>query len=212
MKKTLFILISVFLLSQAHALAFYIDSIYVSPSNPTNTDNITLILSGNFSDTGEVIHSYEYYVNGTNITINIDCSSNGGYFWLVPHDEEINIGSLPEGDYHISVYGLHVVVNLDDISQSDFHVNNASSIKYDQSNDSFSIYPCPTNRNSKVIISSDNKIQSLSVLNSESKMIFRQNEVNSKIFEFNIPDWQSGIYFIRLICDDELFTRKLIIQ
>lgn len=80
---------------------FYIGQIAVVPAAPTTSDNVSIQLIGDLSDTGASIAMAEADVNGNAITITIVAVSTGGLAVLVPHTELIQVGMLPAGVYTI---------------------------------------------------------------------------------------------------------------
>ncbi len=88
---------------------FYINSISVAPAEPTETDAITIYLNGDLSSSGAFIVSSEYMLMDNIVHITVVAADPGGLAVLVPHSEEINIGTLPAGPYGILVDGTAIL-------------------------------------------------------------------------------------------------------
>lgn len=88
---------------------FYINSISVSPAEPTESDAITISLTGDLSSSGAYVVSAEYMLMSNIVHITVTAADNGGLSVLVPHTEEVPIGTLPEGSYAILVDGTGVL-------------------------------------------------------------------------------------------------------
>lgn len=87
---------------------FYISTISVSPAEPTENDAITISLTGDLSSTGSFVVSAEYMLMSNIVHITVTAADNGGLSVLVPHTEEVSIGTLPEGSYGILVDGTAI--------------------------------------------------------------------------------------------------------
>ena len=84
---------------------FYIGTISVDPAAPTTNDGITISLDGQLSSTGASVVSTSFSVVDGIVYITVNAADPGGATVLVPHTEEIFIGSLPAGSYGILVNG-----------------------------------------------------------------------------------------------------------
>jgi hypothetical protein len=80
---------------------FYIDQIAVVPANPTTSDNVSIQLIGDLSDTGAYIEVADAGVGGNTVHVTLVAYSNGGLTVLVPHTETLQLGQLPAGTYTI---------------------------------------------------------------------------------------------------------------
>jgi len=90
---------------------FYISSIAVDPSAPTDQDNISILLNGDLSDGGAFISSATFNVVGNTVMLNVDADSQGGISVLVPHTETMPIGMLAPGNYTIQISGVNISDN-----------------------------------------------------------------------------------------------------
>jgi hypothetical protein len=84
------------------------------------------------------------------------------------------------------------------------------SINEFESELSFSIYPNPTNRN--IAIELDNDINSIEIINITGKVLLKENNLNSGTHNFNLSNFKSGIYFVKLISDNGIEIKRLIKQ
>lgn len=80
---------------------FYIDQIAVSPAAPTTSDNVSIQLIGDLSDTGASILVADAGVGGYIVSITLVANSDGGLTVLVPHTETLQLGQLAAGTYTI---------------------------------------------------------------------------------------------------------------
>ena len=87
---------------------FYINSISVAPTEPTESDVITISVIGDLSSSGAYIVSTEHVLVGNIVHITVVAADPGGLTVLVPHTEEIIIGTLPAGPYGILVDGTAI--------------------------------------------------------------------------------------------------------
>lgn len=111
MKKTLLLpFLALFAGALSAQTNFYIGQIAVVPAAPSTSDNVSIHLIGDLSDTGAFIAMAEADVSGNAITITIVSGSTGGLAVLVPHTEVILLGMLPAGvytiDFSISSVGI----------------------------------------------------------------------------------------------------------
>lgn len=107
MRKPLTLLaLSAFLFTTVHAQTyFYVENIWVSPTAPTDQDNISVDLNGNLSSTASSVVSATASVNGFTLTLEVVAQSGIGIPVLVPHTETVNVGQLPAGNYTIVITG-----------------------------------------------------------------------------------------------------------
>ena len=102
MLRNLALLFIAFAIPAAHAQThFYISEIVVSPADPTTSDNVSIALVGDLSDTGAYIETAVADVGGGQVNITLVALSNGGLTVLVPHTEVLQLGQLPAGEYLI---------------------------------------------------------------------------------------------------------------
>lgn len=84
---------------------FYLDAISVDPEEPTTNDAITISLEGQLSSSGAHIVSTSYMLMGSIVHITVTAADPGGLDVLIPHTEDVAIGTLPAGSYSILVDG-----------------------------------------------------------------------------------------------------------
>ncbi|MBX2973034.1 MAG: hypothetical protein KF797_08020 [Flavobacteriales bacterium] len=88
---------------------FYISSISVEPGDPTTNDAISISLHGDLSSSGARIVSSSYMLMDNIVHITVHAADDGGMTVLVPHTENVEIGSLPAGSYSILVDGAFIL-------------------------------------------------------------------------------------------------------
>lgn len=102
-----------------------IDSIHVSPSNPTSSDNIDITVYGIYPSTGHTMDSTTYEIIGNEVYLNFYVTEPIiGQPTVIHHNEIFNVGSLANGDYHINIGGVSVYDNVSDPTQKYFSVGN----------------------------------------------------------------------------------------
>jgi hypothetical protein len=87
---------------------FHIEQIQVQPAQPAPGEPVTLDLIGGLSSTGAYILSSNVEVLGTNITLNIEATDEGGLTVIVPYTHQMYVGPLAPGTYSITVNGVNV--------------------------------------------------------------------------------------------------------
>lgn len=113
----LFILLLIIGSSQAQTY-FYIDAISVVPASPNTSDAITISLIGGLSSTGAHVVSATHMLMGNTVHITVIAADPGGGDVIVPHTEEIEIGSLPAGPYGILVDGAFILDSAPEFEHS----------------------------------------------------------------------------------------------
>ncbi len=97
---------------------FYINSISVAPAEPTESNAITISLTGDLSSSGAFVVSAEYMLMSNIVHITVTAADNGGLSVLVPHTEDISIGTLPAGSYGILVDGDFILDSAPEFQHS----------------------------------------------------------------------------------------------
>ena len=85
---------------------FYVNSITVDPVAPTTQDVVTVSLAGDLSSSGAYVSSTSFSVIGSVVYLTVDCADPGGLAVLVPHTEQIQLGTLAAGNYTIQLSGV----------------------------------------------------------------------------------------------------------
>ncbi|PCI94667.1 MAG: hypothetical protein COB15_13495 [Flavobacteriales bacterium] len=92
---------------------------------------------------------------------------------------------------------------------------NIYTVSIDEHKSYFEIYPNPNNGNLKIINKSSKNIKSILVMNSIGKVVFN-NENKENFFisqKIKLTDVSTGIYFIKVLFDDNKFiTKKFLIK
>ncbi|MEA3494902.1 MAG: YCF48-related protein [Bacteroidota bacterium] len=73
-----------------------------------------------------------------------------------------------------------------------------------------SIYPNPS-KGTFVLNSNSKKELDINIFNPNGTIIFSEKNINSQI-EFNLNEYSRGIYFVQIISDNEVITKKLILK
>ncbi|MEZ4756033.1 MAG: hypothetical protein R2817_04310 [Flavobacteriales bacterium] len=108
MRSTLTLLLLLAVQGMRAQTFFYIDAINVQPTAPTTADPVVLSLFGGLSSTGAQVTSVSASVVGYTVTISIAAQDNGGLTVIVPHTEEVPLGTLPAGIYTVIIDGQFV--------------------------------------------------------------------------------------------------------
>lgn len=108
MRSTLTLLLLLAVLGLRAQTFFYIDAISVQPTAPTTSDPVVLSLTGGLASTGAQVTSVSASVVGFTVTIAIAAQDNGGLTVIVPHTEEVPLGTLPAGTYTVIIDGQFV--------------------------------------------------------------------------------------------------------
>jgi PKD repeat protein len=84
----------------------YVESISISPQNPTSSDIVNITVSGSLSSTASYVNMVYYNINGNTITVFFDANSSGiGMTVLVPYSYTFSVGPLGAGTYQIEPTG-----------------------------------------------------------------------------------------------------------
>src|SRR5688572_9850989 len=98
----------------------YIDSITISPAYPTTTDNISVIISGTYPNTGVINTRIETSIIADVVAVEFYVTDCGGFSVLVPFDTAIDIGTVLQGNYTVIYYGI-IDTNTVDTVNCVFH-------------------------------------------------------------------------------------------
>jgi len=113
------------------------------------------------------------------------------------------------------MYHCHILMHEDDGMMGQYVISpDAVGIKKNNfSENDFQIFPNPSHEN--IIILGNNSqnsySNSISIKDISGKEIFATCS-SQKQFEISISNWEAGIYFITILTQNNLFTKKLIIQ
>lgn len=84
----------------------YLETVSISPTNPSSNDLITVTISGSLSSTASGVAAVTHTVNGNNIDVFFSAYSSGiGLTVLVPYTYSFDLGPLPAGTYTINAGG-----------------------------------------------------------------------------------------------------------
>ncbi len=107
------------------------------------------------------------------------------------------------------MYHCHLLHHEDDGMMGSFLVLDTTATGIEEINkvNNFSVFPNPAN-DLVNIVSLDNSVFSLEIFNAFGMMVYSGRE--SSNFQFETTSLSSGIYFIKMNSDKNIFTRKLI--
>jgi len=223
MKKSLLLIIAFVITNIVIGQTFVIsnnptfDSVKVVPSNPTINDSIKLIVYISNESTVRQFISFQndslhYTVNNDTIVLteySYELSSNPTLNFI----DTISIGKLNVGQFILVLRNqLNIVwggpepteIHFIDSVLLNLQIN--LSILEGQNNENiFSLYPNPTT--GKIKINGEN-IKNVLVFNVAGETILDLKKSN----EINIAKFPKGIYFIKVLTDRFVQTKKLILQ
>lgn len=76
----------------------------------------------------------------------------------------------------------------------------------------FSLYPNPADGNFNILFKSIQKTLDIQIVNLEGKVVYQGSFVECKSVLINLEEFESGIYFVSLISNTEIASRKLILK
>jgi len=184
-----------------------IDSIRISPQQPSTEDTITILVYSTFNSGGCEGTTSQSVINNEIYSNSIHCV---GMLTVICHDiDTFKINPLPEGNYHF----YHTLssgsgpipcspgIVADDHDTLTFTVE--SKLGLDPiKNDFIRIYPNPVTQ--KCMLSFDAKhtsFQSIHVRDISHRKVVEQEILNSKQIELDLSTLTKGIYFCEIIGD-----------
>jgi len=198
------ILITFCVITSYSQVYFSVDNILLNPDNPTTQDSVKIVLSGYLSSTGVYIDTVFYEIIDNEIFISVDCNTTGGFQMLIDHEEIINLGLLPIGNYQIHLSGTFLGDNISDPDQYFFSVTDFTGLYLDNSiNNELIIFPNPSNG---VFYIDDDNFVNIDIFNNVGEFLFRI-EQNNKIDIKRFPD---GVYHTKIYKNRQVFYKKLI--
>ena len=90
----------------------------------------------------------------------------------------------------------------------------ATTVNYINNDNIFQIIPNPNNGNFEIVLSDCNKkVKEIEILSLEGKLVFaNKNTSFDKIYPVNITIPDKGIYLLRIITEDAIYIKKLLIK
>ncbi|MCD4734756.1 MAG: T9SS type A sorting domain-containing protein, partial [Bacteroidales bacterium] len=91
--------------------------------------------------------------------------------------------------------------------------NNAGKFPFDEGEGIISIFPNPSKGVFNVVVSNSGGTNELSVFNSQGNMVYKKTFINENqmgVFTIDLSPFDKGIYFLKLLSDDQLQMKKLI--
>ncbi len=146
------------------------------------------------------IGNFDVQENNTNITF----PTSGKWYEFFTRDsveitsQQQSITLLP-GEYRLystrQFNDPHVVTEIEEIA---FRENNIS------------VYPNPAT--SKVNISAQDEISAVELYSLSGKLMFCSAAVNTTLCEVNVENYQPGVYFVRIVQENNISTKKVLIK
>ncbi len=125
--------------------------------------------------------------------------------------------NMSAGDY---IYSVKSIYNLEDygfpgetgeslaLSTENIHVV-ISGISDYQDNANISIYPNPSNKN--ITISSEKKINEIRIIDLQGKEVLKVENLDTEKCDVDVSKLKEGNYFVRIVIDNNVVSRKLLI-
>jgi len=146
------------------------------------------------------IGNFDIQENNTNITF----PTSGKWYEFFTRDSveitspQQSIALLP-GEYRLystrQFDDPNVVTEIEEIA---VHENNIS------------VYPNPATSN--INISALDAISAVEIFSLSGKLMFRSDNANTTLFEVNIVDYQPGVYFVRIVQENNISIKKVLIK
>ena len=144
-------------------------------------------------------------------SINIDIFSTGGVWTPLPTDANVEYTWWAKNE-KIPVFSIVTTVNLqgETVSSVEFKddpINYASILNADQTH--ISVYPNPSN--GFINIESNNQTLSFQCYSIGGQLV-HSDYINTKSYQLNTENWESGIYFLHINQDNKTSIHKIIIE
>lgn len=197
----------------------YIDSIYVTPANPTVNDNITIITETTFNE-GCLSDIKQLLVDTFNHTIDISLFQCYGVWQAIcDKTDTFTIGLLPIGTYTVNftlystgydlVNGVCLQAYLQsDIDTASFLVSPITSIEKQVIENGIIIYPNPTN--GKFTLQTEHPAK-YEVIDIHGKQIYIA-ETKSKKYEIDLSSKPKGIYLVKVTTAKKVVVEKIVLE
>jgi hypothetical protein len=162
-----------------------------------------------------IIKNEEVPLEGIYVTVK---SENQETYYKTTDSEGLSLFNLSSGLYYYTITGTayNKVEDSFNLTDSDKDININMELIATGVNDldrcSFNIYPNPSNGNFFIDISNTAKNTSISIVNSNGKVILKKNIMNNLNNVVNLSGQPNGIYFIQINMDGEIFTEKLLLN
>ncbi|MBL7936918.1 MAG: multicopper oxidase domain-containing protein [Bacteroidia bacterium] len=109
------------------------------------------------------------------------------------------------------MYHCHILMHEDDGMMGQFVVKPLSVgvNELKNNNNSFSIYPNPTNS----IVNIDAKeMTSVSIFNTLGEMVYTQNKISTNSLQINTSQWSKGLYTVQVNSNNQSIAKKIIVN
>jgi hypothetical protein len=194
----------------------WIDSVTVSPSNPTTNDTIYMAVVGNFANTGVVITHIDKTINPGSVIIDFFTPDCAGFDVLIPFDTLVSFGPLPAGNYLIK-YRAAIDTNLTDtincaiVTAYSFYDSVSTNISVLQTGISapglhqFSLFPNPAS--STFTLQNIPGPSLIQILNPFGEIIYSE-KLNDKDEHIINPHLSPGFYFVQVTCSGSKWNHE----
>jgi len=128
---------------------YYIDSVFMLPTNPINSEESKLIIKMTYDVSACSFHSNNILLNGSQYTINEYFACGGGIGITATKTDTINLGFLQADSFNAKII-MNVIINLYyqytdtskvDSSQINFYVSSNNGVGGSSVSNYFDCYP-----------------------------------------------------------------------
>lgn len=182
-----------------------ITNVTVSPQNPTNDDNVTVLadISDDNSNVEAVTLNWKKNDGGSYSTITMTLSGS---------NYEATIPKQTAGDSIVFTITAEDSYNSESIYYSGYKVSSATTIM-GILDENLLIYPNPVINELFIKLENYTGDIEVRVLNLEGEMVYSEKFYISNEYKLKLDDIKQGIYLIRLRYDDDHYiTRKILIN
>jgi len=195
-----------------------ITALYISPTNPTITDNITIYADVSFPLSTCNVQSVASFSFGTSIYVGAN-HCLGAATTICNTTDSLSINPLAAGNYSL-VFDLKSAVSSspcnvdsipDDTNTLTFTVSDPNSLAEQTANAAFELYPNPNNGSFNIQLEQHAIGQTLSVYSADGRLQYQQ-KVQLATEPLNL-DLDNGMYWVQLSNNNgPLGMRTLIIN
>jgi hypothetical protein len=175
-----------------------ITSIQVIPTNPTDNDQIAVVVEVMLGSSPCNLDNSSFSINSNNIQLNT-FYCEGMLATICSRIDTISLGTLTAGSYNLELNlatGCPAFVSVDSSLSNGFTVTVFSGISAVQQLENFSVYPNPTNNSLVNIKSGSLQTYSITCYNSLGQALFAMNNLRGNQ-AIHLPK-ENGIYFIKI--------------
>lgn len=192
-----------------------IDSLYIVPDEPTEADEILLVIHASLAQVPcELIHdSVEIEFNENQIQIETAYWTGWGAAGCYSIDT-ISLGQLSAGYYDLTAYFDHEIFTDED--SLSFFVGTPTNISVNQKSDlHLNLYPNPNNGNQLVLdFLTDNITSSaqMSIYDNTGRLILANDLPNQTRHVISLPSLSQGMYYFKINHEDHTLNKKFVVH